>query len=286
MTTRKIPEKKQLTVKEFSDLVDKNPIVGIVNMESLPGKQLQNMREQLRGTVVIKMTKKRLMKIVLEAAKDKKKGIEKLAEYMRGMPAMIFTKENPFTLYKKLDKNKSSAPAKAGQVANKDIVVPAGPTPFSPGPVIGELGALRIKTSIQDGKVAVNSDTVVVKEGEEIKANVAGILTRLGIEPMEIGLDLIAVYEDGEIFTRDVLAIDEDEYVANIKAMASDSFRLAISLGYTTDETIKPLIQKAYNDAKAIGLSEGILADELVKEIISRAEAQGQGLKKKLNLSS
>jgi len=281
---KKIPDKKLKIVQEFKDLVKQNPIVGIVNMENLPAKQLQNMREQMRGTVVIKMTKKRLMKIILEATEADKKGVDKLLETLKGMPAMIFTKENPFTLYKKLDSNKSSAPAKAGQTANIDIVIPAGPTPFSPGPIIGELGALKIKAGIEDGKVAIKEDATVVKEGEEISAQIAGILTRLGIEPMEVGLDLVAVYENGEIFAKDVLAIDEDEFMSKIAAAASDSFKLAIAVGIVTSDTIKPMLQNAYQDAKALGLSQSIEADEILIALVAKAEAGMSSLKSQLNL--
>jgi ribosomal protein L10 len=36
-----------------------------------------------------------------------KPGVEKLAEHFRGMPAMLFSKDNPFTLFKILKKSKS-----------------------------------------------------------------------------------------------------------------------------------------------------------------------------------
>ena len=45
-----------------------------------------------------------------------------------------------------LEKSKSNAPAKPGQTAPSDLVLPAGETPFTPGPMIGELGQLGIKT--------------------------------------------------------------------------------------------------------------------------------------------
>ena len=281
---KQIPKEKLQTVKEFEKLVQDYSIVGIVNMENLPAKQLQNMKEQLRGSVVIRMTKKRLIKIILKNSSASKKEIDKLITYMKGMPAMIFTKANPFKLYKQLDDNKSSAPAKAGQTANNDIIVPAGPTSFSPGPIIGELGALKIKAGIENGKVAIKEPATVVKEGEVVSENAASILTRLGVEPMEVGLDLVAVYEDGEIFTKDVLAIDEKEYNDKVLLAASETFNLAVYIGYTSNETIKPLLSKAYTEAKAIGREQNILADELVGELLAKAEVQMQGLKSKVNL--
>lgn len=275
---RAVPEKKKSIVDGFVKIIKEYPIVGIVDVENMPTKQLQKMRAQLTGVVLIKMTKKRLMRIMFEKAKESRKGIEELSTHLRGMPALIFTKNNPFALAKMLDENKSSAPAKPGQKATKDIVVPAGPTPFSPGPVIGELGALRIKTGIEDGKVAIKEPVVVVKEGEEIKPNVASILSRLGIEPMEIGLNLVALYENGLVFTSDVLKIDVGEYINNVARAASESFSLALSIGYATADTISLLIQKAHSDAKALALSESIVADEVVIELLARAESEMQAL--------
>ncbi len=283
---KKIPESKKKAVAEFVTLAKEFPIVGIVDVENLPAKQLQNMREQLRGSIRILMTKKRLMKIILDMAKADKKDIERLSEHLQGMPAMIFTKENPFKLYKKVSENKSSAPAKPGQTATKDIVVPAGPTPFSPGPIIGELGMIRIKTGIVDGKVAIKDDTTVVKKGEVISPTIAGILTRLGIEPMEIGLNVVAVYEDGSIFTRDMLEIDEKEYLDKVAVAAGETYNLAIQLGYATPDTIITLLQKASTDARAIGKSQTILADELVSELLAKAETEMTGLKESLGIET
>jgi large subunit ribosomal protein L10 len=278
----KIARAKVETVKQFEAFVKEYPIVGIVNMENLPAKQLQNMRQQLRGTVHIIMTKKRLIRIILNNSKGTKADIERLETHIRGMPAMLFTKENPFKLYKKLQENKSTAPAKAGQTAPRDIVVPAGPTPFAPGPIIGELGQLRIKSGIEDGKVAIKEAATVVKAGEEIKPKVASILTRLGIEPMEIGLDLVAVYEDGSIYTRDVLSVDEKQYMDNLAAAAGDALSLALGIGYVSPDTVTLLVQKAYRDARSLGRAQDILADDLVGELLAKAELQMLGLKSQI----
>lgn len=276
---KKVAAQKQETVKRIADLIKKYPIIGSVNMENLPAAQLQNMRSQLRNKVELLMAKRRIMKFAIEKAKSEKPGIEKIEDYLKGMPALLFTEENPFSLFKIIKKNKSKAPAKAGQIAPSDIVVKAGPTPFAPGPVIGELGALGIKTKVDAGKIAILSDAVVCKEGEEISANLAGMLTRLGIKPMEIGLDISAVYEDGNIFTKSVLDIDEDQFIADLEKAASWAFNLSVETAYPTDINKELLIQKAFRDAKALALSENILADAVVEEILAKAERHMLGLK-------
>lgn len=277
-------EYKKKIVEEFVNLINEYPIIAAVDMENLPTQQLQTMRAQLREKVVLKMTKRRLMKIAFDKAKETKPGIEKLTEYLKGMPALLFTKDNPFKLYKILQKNKSPAPAKAGQIAPKDIVIPAGPTGFAPGPLIGELGMLGLKTGVENGKIAVKEDKVVVKEGEIIKPNVAGILTRFDIKPMEIGLDLTAAYEDGTIFTKKILHIDEKEYEQKFIDASGWAFNLAIDVGYPTEETLELMLSKAHGDSLALAISENILTSETVENVIATAEGQMQSLKQVANI--
>lgn len=271
---------KQKTVKEFEELIEQYPIVGSVNMQDMPARQLQKMRETLRDTAVIKMAKRSLISRALENVKNKKEAIEELEQYLKGMPALIFASKNPFKLYKTLEKNKSTMAAKPGQTAPKDIVVQAGPTGFSPGPIIGELGSFKIKTAIENGKVTVKEDAVVAKEGEQISEKLANILSRMGIEPMEVGLDLQAVYEDGSIITKDILSVDEEEYKESIKRLSTEAFNLAMYVSYPTKETTECLISKAHSDAFALATESAVVNKETVDKILAKADMQMQSVKK------
>ena len=153
---------KKDIVSKVAKLLVEYPIIGTVNMENLPASALQNMRTQLRGKAELFMTKRRLMKVAFEEAEKSRKGINVLVEHLKGMPALLFTKENPFAIYKIIKKSKSKAAAKAGQIAPNDIVVKAGPTPFMPGPIIGELGQFRIKTGVENSKVAIKSRSSLI----------------------------------------------------------------------------------------------------------------------------
>ena len=220
----------------------------------------------------------------LEAVKEEKKGIEQLEEKLNGIPALLFTKENPFKLFSLIKKNKSKAAAKPGQLAPNDLTIPAGPTSFTPGPIISELGALGLKTKVNDGKIDILEDHVIVKEGEEITQEVASLLQKMNIEPMEIGLDLVCVFENGELFGKDVLSIDEDEYAANFANAQKWAFNLAVEAGIFTTETTELLIQKAFKETKAVSLEAGILNDATKDELLSKAAAQGEALSGELDL--
>ena len=275
-----VPEHKKKLVQTLINLIDKNNIVGMINMENLPAKQLGSMRSQLRGKVVLLMTKKRFIKFALD--NSKKTNIKDLEKYIKGMPALLFTDENPFSLFRLLKRNKSTAPIRAGQKGPHDIVVKAGPTSFSPGPIIGELGSFRIKAGIEAGKVVIKDDAVVAKEGQEVNDKLAGLLTRLGIEPMEIGLNLVAVYEKGEILTKDVLDIDEEAFMSKLRTAAGEAFNLAMFIAIPLKDTIKPLICKAHNEAKAVVKEAKIMTGDNVGETLAKAEVAAGALKAKV----
>ncbi len=244
---------KKSSVDEFAKLMTDYPIIGIINVETLPSKQLQAIRGKLRNSVLMRMTKKRLLKLAVEKIKDKKPGIEKLFEYAEtGMPALLFTKENPFKIAKAIEKSKSKSPIKAGQKAPYNIIVPKGPTPFAPGPVISELASLRIKAGVEQGKIAIKEDALVLKEGEACSMPLSSMLLRLGIEPMEIGLNVVAVYENGMIYKREVLSLNDEKLMIDITQAHSWAFNLAVEAKIINKTTVEFMLQKAEREAKAL----------------------------------
>ncbi len=275
-----VAKEKKEVVTRLKKLINDYNVVAAVDVENLPAKQLLNMRTQLRGKAYLLMSKKRLISIALDEAG--KEGLSELKKHLRGMPALLFSNDNPFTLFKLLKKNKSPAPIKAGQTAPKDIVVKAGGTGFAPGPVIGELGAFGIKAGVEGGKVAVKEDKVVAKEGEQVSAKLAALLQRLDIQPMEIGLNLVAAFENGDVLTKDVLDIDEDAFMAKLKGAASDAYLLTIGIGFPVKENINALLSKAHMEAVALADSQSIITKENLGRILGKAEAQAAALKSKI----
>ena len=276
----KLPEYKKKAVEDLSKLFKKYPIVGVMNMENLASAQLGKMRKQLRGSVELFMTKRRVMHFAIDKAKKDVKGLDELEKKLVGMPALLFTKENPFKLFRIIEKSKSSAPAKPGQKAPKDIVVPAGPTPFAPGPILSELNQAGIKAGIEGGKVVVKVDSHVVNEGEVIKPNVAAMLAKFGIEPMEIGLDLVCVLEGGLIYDKSVLAIDEKAFMEKLHNAVRWSFNLSVDIGYPTKENIKLFLAKSYRETRAVAVDLGIAEPDVLPDVLAKAYAEMAALKK------
>ncbi|MFB6265466.1 MAG: 50S ribosomal protein L10, partial [Candidatus Nanohaloarchaea archaeon] len=111
-------EKEEL-VEEMSDRVDSYPVVGLLDMHSLPARQLQEIKKELVGEAEIKMARKTLLHLALE--QSGKENVEELEDNDAVQPALIFTEKNPFSLFKLIQNKKSSAPASGGEVAPSDI---------------------------------------------------------------------------------------------------------------------------------------------------------------------
>lgn len=262
---------KKEKVAELEELTNNNEIIGIVNLADIPAPQLQTMRKTLGDNAILKMSRKNFIKIALA---NSNKNVEGLADYLEGQPAMVFTDMNPFKLFKILEDSKTEAPAKAGAIAPADIVVPAGDTSFPPGPILGELQQAGIPAKIDKGSIVVQEDATVVEEGEPVPKNVADVLTKLEIYPMEVGMDLLAVCEGDTIYTADVLKIDEEETLQTIATAYQNAINLSVNAGIVNSKSAPILIQKAASEAMNLAINANILTSETTDKILSKAYAQ------------
>ena len=267
-----VAEWKKDEVKDLKDLIKTHPVVGMVDLSDIPAPQLQKMRQSLRGSAKLKMSRKTLMDLALNDSE--KDNVESLVNHMDGQPALIFTDMNPFKLYKILEGSKTPAPARAGSIAPEDIVVPKGDTGFMPGPILGELQKIGIPAKIEKGKIVVTENKTIVAAGEEISRDVASMLTRLDIYPLEVGIDLRAAYEDETIYTSDVLFIDEEKTVADLQKAYTQAFNLSVNAVIFNSESTPALISKAAGEALNLAFNAEVLTSKTTDLLLAKAYSQ------------
>ena len=269
--TAKAAQHKKDEAAALTKLMQDHPIIGILNVENLGAAPLAVLRGKLRKDVTIRMSKKQLIKRAIDGLNDRK-DVGKLKDSIVGMPALLLTKENPFKVAKLIKESKSKAPAKPGQTAPYDIVIPAGPTQFTPGPIISELGKAGLKTGVEDGKIVIKEDKVVAGQGDTIDQPLSELLAKFDIQPMEIGLDLVAAYEDGTIYGKDVLSVDPAEYVDMLRSAAAQSFNLSLEIAYPSKENVERLVGRAFSTAKNLALDKGLISDVWAEKQVEDAE--------------
>jgi len=266
-------------VKKLTDLLTKSKVIGIVGIGGIPGPQMQQMRRNLHGIASVRSAKNRLIFRALEDAEKQVKGISELKELVTGQTAIIATDMNSFKLFGQIKGTRTMAPAKGGETAPHDIEVKAGDTPFKPGPIVGELQKAGIPAAIQEGKVVIRTNKVIVPKGKKIPTDVAQMITRLEIFPIEIGMTLHAAFEDGSIFKSDILDVDIDEFIGRMKQASTNAFNLAIETGWCNKVTIQPLIMKAHLHSITLAVSQGIVSKETIKNLLAKAHANMLALK-------
>ncbi|MFC5135425.1 MULTISPECIES: 50S ribosomal protein L10 [Haloferacaceae] len=273
--TETIPQWKREEVDELVEFIDSFNSVGIVGVAGIPSRQLQAMRRELHGSADVRMSRNTL---TIRALEEVDEGVEELTGYVSGQVALIGTNDNPFGLYKQLEASKTPAPINAGEVAPNDVVIPEGDTGVDPGPFVGELQTVGASARIMDGSIKVTEDSKVLEEGEVVDDDLANVLTELGIEPKEVGLDLKGVYSEGVLFEPDELAIDVDEYRADVQSAAAAARNLSVNAAYPTAATAGTLLAKASGEAKSVGLFAEIESPDVVPDLIGKADAQLRAL--------
>ncbi len=263
-------------VKALTELINGAKTIALSPISSLPASQFQEVREKLRGKATIKVTKMTLFRRALENADNKQ--LVELEGHIIGPIAVFFTDMDPFRLFAFLKRNKSKAAAKAGQVAQANIVVPAGDTGIPPGPALGDLKAAGINARIDGGSIKVMKDSVVAKAGETVTPEVAGALNKLGIKPMEVGMVLSAAFENGTIYADNVLNIDEEATLASLQDGFRNAFNLAFNASYFTGKTIEPLLQKGFADARNLGINAIVLDKGIIDNLMAKAQASAAAI--------
>ncbi len=270
----RVAQWKRDLVDDLVKKLETYPVVGVLDVSDVPASQFQQMRRQLQGEAEIKVARRVLFGIAIERASEKNPKLRELIKYLRGQVALIFTHMNPFKLWKFLDKNKLSAPAKPGRPVPKDITIPAGETDFPPGPIVGELQRAGLKARIQAGKIVILEDCTLLKKGDIVTPEVADVLARFGIQPREIGFKLLAAFDGNIVYPGDVLVIDEEKVREQLQTAYVSSLNLSLEINYPTSASIRLLIGRASLHVRALAMSASYPTKEIMPQLLGRASAE------------
>jgi large subunit ribosomal protein L10 len=276
-----VSEQKAAVVEKTVDLLKKYDVIAAAELFKVQSGMLMDLRKSLRGQLEVKTVKNTLMRISMEKAE--KPATKEFIKAVEGQNVFLFTNGNPFKLAMNLEKSKVESFAKAGDKALKQLTVSAGNTGISPGPMISKFGGLGIKTRIEAGNIWVIADTVVADKGDEITADMADLLQRLGIKAAQSGLTLKAVYERGTIILGDALVLDIPSYRRQLMEAAGGAFQVALKGGYVTSATMSTLITMALQNARRVAVEAGYVTPETAAEIIAKANAQAKNLLEKVD---
>ncbi|KAF3943496.1 hypothetical protein CMV_029955 [Castanea mollissima] len=117
------------------------------------------------------------------------------------------------------------APARVGLVAPIDVVVPPGNTGLDPS-----------QTSFFQGTVEIITPVELIKKGDKVGSSEAALLAKLGIRPFSYGLVVLQVYDDGSVFSPEVLDLTDEDQI--------EKFFIGVSMVTCCCEYSFPLAEK------------------------------------------
>ena len=274
------PKKKRVMYQELQDLPTKYNVIALSKMTKVRATQLMAIRKKFRSEIKIRIIKNKVAMRAFEKVKGVA-GIENLSKQLEGQCALMFTNVSPFKLNLIFSQNKVFLPAKGGDIATKDIVVPAGNTGIAPGPVLSEFKVANVQTKIDQGTIWVNKDTVVAKPGDVISMQLASLLSKLNVKPIEAGIAVNFAIAEGLVFKEQDLKINLEEYRDEIVRSFQQALALASEVGYMTPETVRPLLAKASQQARSLAAEAGYVTPETADIVLPRAQAKAQAVANK-----
>ena len=269
------PKKKRLLYQELQELPGTYDVIALSKMSKVRATQLMTIRKKFRNEIKIRVIKNRVAQRAFEKLNNRP-GLDYLSKELEGQCALLFTNISPFKLNLIFDKNKVFLPAKGGDIATKDIIIPAGNTGISPGPVLSEFKEANVSTKIDQGTIWVGKDTVVVRSGSIISQKLASLMSKLNIKPIEAGISISLAIAEGLVLKENDLKINLAEYREELARSFHEAVSLAIETSYSTVETITHLLVRAYQNATALATDSGYLSPDSVHLVLVKANANGQ----------
>ena len=255
------PQKKVELYNDLQRLAKSYNVIALSKMTKVRSAQLMSIRKKFRNEIKIITIKNKVAQRSFEKIFNDVNGLEFLNKELEGQCALMFTNLNPFKLNLTFDKNKIFLPAKGGDIAPNELVVPAGNTGINPGPVLSEFKESKVPTKIDQGTIWVTKDTVVAKTGDVISQKLAALLSKLDIKPIEAGLE----------FNEKDLKINLDEHIQEIIKSFQNALALAVEAVYLNKESLPLILSKAKQHAISLSMESGYLSPDTTELVIAKA---------------
>ena len=266
--------------QQLQELPNKYKVVALVRMEKVRSSQLLPLRKKFKGEVEIVSVKDKVAQKSLSTLKIP--GIEKLAEKLVGQCVLMFTNMSPIKLNILLGKNKIMMAARGGDKASIDVVIKAGNTGITPGPILTDFKEAGVSTKIDQGTVWITKDSVAAKKGDVISGKLATLLSKLDVKAVEAGIVLNSALEDKVVYNQEELTVDVEAYRTAFVQAHQEALSLSIEIGYVTKENVNMILGKAAQQARSLAIAAGFLTDDTKDATIQRASGQAKALAGKL----
>lgn len=251
MATKKVRARKEQLADELKELFDTCKTVFVVGVDNVTSNQLHEIRKSMRGEATIYCGKNTQMRRVIRELEVETPELEKIRNVCKTNIALVFTNGNAATIRDRIAENKKESPAKAGAIAQCDVIIPPGLTSLEPT-MTAFLQALNISSKITKGNIEILNETHLLHKDEKCDASSAALLAKLGLTPFSYGLETRFIYENGAIFAPEVLDITDDAILNTFRSGMKNVAAVSIQLGMPTMVSVPYSILLAFSNLLAV----------------------------------
>lgn len=248
----------------------------IVDADNVTSNQLHRVRAHIRGRAVMLMGKNTQIRAAIAEYVEEtgETQLRDLVRLVQNNVGLVFTNESLLEIRELLLKETIGAPAKAGAMAPKTVVVPAQNTGLEPKET-SFFQALNIPTKITKGTVEIMQDVVVITEGTRVGSSEAALLNKLGIKPFTYGLQVRAIYDEGSTYENWVLDLQDEDFAQWFASGVEEIASISLAINYPTIASVPHSILNGYKNVLSIAVATNIdfpLARQ-VKDILENPDA-------------
>jgi len=267
-------DRKQVYFAKLVDLFNKFSKLLLVGADNVGSNHMQAIRRNLRGKAELLMGKNTMIRKAIKGHLTQNPQLECLLPYIVGNVGFVFTNDDLKTIRNEVQNDTLSASARIGAIAPVDVFLPAGNTSLDPSQT-NFMQALNIATRINKGQIEIINTVHLIKKGEKVGGSEAAILQRLEIKPFYYGLIPVHVYENGSVFTPDLLDITDEQILAKFSFGIQRVAALSLQINLPTIAAVPHYFGRAFQTISAISVATDYTFDRVasLKELLSNPEA-------------
>ncbi|MEM3648993.1 MAG: 50S ribosomal protein L10 [Thermoproteota archaeon] len=269
---------KSRIADEILRLLESRKTVMLVNTYRVKSLTINEARRRLRGKAVFKHVKTTLLQKAAEKAGSQvlKAFLKKHAS--KGSVMLIVSNEDPYELQQELRKHSIRLPLNAGDTVDREIIVQAGNTGLPAGPVISSLNEVGLPTRIETGSIWITRDTVVAKPGDVVTPQLASVLSKLNIRPVEAFIKSYAAIHSGIFYSENVLSTTLEDVTREFSKGVENALKISVATFFPTPENLGIMLREAFSRAVTLSIKTQYYDENTVKILLQSARATASRL--------
>lgn len=283
------PERKVNLLKRFLDAFTTYDQVIVVDLNNINTDQITKTRIALRkekATVLI--GKNSIVKVAIDILTreddpkwenhhyqkqyPKRMNLKQFLPLVEGKIGYVFSHKSYSELKPIIEKEVVKVPAKAGVIAQTDVIVPAQQTNIDPGKII-EFQRIGMQVKTNKSALEITKDHKLCSKGEIVSETVSAMCRLLGIVPFEYALKVLSVYINGNILGEEIINFDQNKLLALFQDNARLVTAVSLEAGLPNALSIPHLMVNTFKSLLAVGNEAGFKFKELENALNSQAAA-------------